>query len=249
MPGSDQLIVDGVPRSRFNSKGDLIDPQDDGLADFWRWFEDSAAVDRQGRPLVVYHGTDEDFSIFDHGCWGKHDPGIFGRGFYFSAQHGIAKSYGSKVGQFYVKVECPLTAEDVWTPGCTWENKLKHAVTAAIAAGIDVSSLGPDPASAFVQDVVPGKLELAFRNVQHARGVAEEMTRILQEHGRDGVIHGLEFFDKEPGVEYPPEIEFTAGEIMVHEAWQIRRTSDFGQWLDLEPLLRPQAPGRRSLRP
>ena len=36
---------------------------------FWKWFGDSKVVDTNGDPLVVYHGTDESFSIFkeDHG--------------------------------------------------------------------------------------------------------------------------------------------------------------------------------------
>lgn len=32
---------------------------------FKKWFKDSKVVDEKGEPLVVYHGTDQDFSVFD----------------------------------------------------------------------------------------------------------------------------------------------------------------------------------------
>ena len=32
---------------------------------FQRWFGDSKVVDRDGEPLVVYHGTGDDFTVFD----------------------------------------------------------------------------------------------------------------------------------------------------------------------------------------
>ena len=31
---------------------------------FKKWFGDSKVVDANGDPLVVYHGTDQDFSVF-----------------------------------------------------------------------------------------------------------------------------------------------------------------------------------------
>ena len=33
--------------------------------EFKRWFGDSKVVDRDGEPLVVYHGTEDDFTVFD----------------------------------------------------------------------------------------------------------------------------------------------------------------------------------------
>lgn len=48
-------------RSITNSEGQLIT----GLHDFWLWFDDSVAVDSDGRPLLVYrgeHGSSHDIS-------------------------------------------------------------------------------------------------------------------------------------------------------------------------------------------
>ena len=38
---------------------------------FKRWFGDSKVVDEEGKPLVVYHATDADFTVFDRDKLGK----------------------------------------------------------------------------------------------------------------------------------------------------------------------------------
>lgn len=54
-------------------------------AAFRRWFGDSKVVDENGQPLVVYHGTSADFSVFDESRIGSvTDDGWYGRGFYFT---------------------------------------------------------------------------------------------------------------------------------------------------------------------
>jgi hypothetical protein len=47
--------IDGKPTR--NSLGKLIHPTEEGIRNFWKWFGNSKVVDAQGRPLVVYHGT------------------------------------------------------------------------------------------------------------------------------------------------------------------------------------------------
>ena len=39
---------------------------------FKRWFGDSKVVDEDGKPLVVYHGTDADFTVFDREKLGQY---------------------------------------------------------------------------------------------------------------------------------------------------------------------------------
>lgn len=48
-----------------NSLGNPIAQTEEALKNFWNWFGDSKVVDKQGRPIVVYHGTDKHFSEFD----------------------------------------------------------------------------------------------------------------------------------------------------------------------------------------
>jgi hypothetical protein len=64
---TDTITVDGKERPTTNSNGQLIHQTEEGIRNFWKWFGDSKVVDSQGRPLVVYHGTDQDFSEFNDG--------------------------------------------------------------------------------------------------------------------------------------------------------------------------------------
>lgn len=48
---------------KINSLGQVIS----SLENFWNWFGGSKIVDKDGRPLVVYHGTSKDFDIFNMG--------------------------------------------------------------------------------------------------------------------------------------------------------------------------------------
>lgn len=51
------IVVDGVERTVYNSEGKRINKSAEALTNFWRWFGDSKAVDKDGRPLVLYHGA------------------------------------------------------------------------------------------------------------------------------------------------------------------------------------------------
>lgn len=62
---SDTIEVDGVEHTVYNSDGERIAKSAEALTNFWRWFGDSKAVDKDGRPLVVYHGTGARFDTFD----------------------------------------------------------------------------------------------------------------------------------------------------------------------------------------
>ena len=44
------------PRSIF--------PSIEGIKNFWNWFSDSTVADEDGRPIIMYHGSPYDFSIF-----------------------------------------------------------------------------------------------------------------------------------------------------------------------------------------
>lgn len=84
----DTIVVDGKERPTKNSNGDLIATNEESLINFWRWFGDSKVVDEQGRPLVVYHGTDApDIEEFR------------GDAFFFSRFSDIAGSYGASYSE------------------------------------------------------------------------------------------------------------------------------------------------------
>ena len=58
------IEVDGKTRPTANSNGQPIHPTLEGVRNFWAWFGDSRVVDAEGRPLVVYHGTNASFDYF-----------------------------------------------------------------------------------------------------------------------------------------------------------------------------------------
>ena len=96
------IEVDGVQRPRMNSEGRPIHPSEDGIRNFWRWFGDSKVVDAQGRPLVVYHGTDAAFDVFDS----KKQKQDRGPGFWFTTDISRAERYGA-VKQAYLSIKKP----------------------------------------------------------------------------------------------------------------------------------------------
>lgn len=51
------INIDGKERTVYNSNGERIAKSERALRNFWNWFGDSKVVDKDGRPIVVYHGT------------------------------------------------------------------------------------------------------------------------------------------------------------------------------------------------
>jgi len=115
------IEIDGAKRPVFSSNGTLIHPTEEGVRNFWKWFGDSKAVDDQGRPLVVYHGTDKNFTEFDSSLW-RQDHGI-----YLTTDSEYASGYansfmsdgivmpGANVMPMFVKISSPefyLTKSD-----------------------------------------------------------------------------------------------------------------------------------------
>lgn len=80
---------------------------------FKKWFGDwendpknaSKVVNEKGEPLVVYHGTDADFSIFDKRLIKSSN---YGQGFYFTSDRNKAAHYGNTVKAVYLDVKNPL---------------------------------------------------------------------------------------------------------------------------------------------
>ena len=80
-------------------------------ANFKRWFKDSKVVDEDGKPLVVYHGTDADFNVFD---MDKTRANMDIRGAFFSPWEDDAKGYGKNVRAFYLSIQNPATGDQAY---------------------------------------------------------------------------------------------------------------------------------------
>lgn len=107
------IDVDGEMKHKYNSEGKLIHHTDDGIKNFHRWFGDSKAVDEQGRPQVVYHGTPHDFDKFDKNKIGD-GYNRFGSGFYFTGDKKTFDVYssgdGGNVKPAYLSIKNPQTS-------------------------------------------------------------------------------------------------------------------------------------------
>lgn len=87
-----------------------------GTDAFRNWFGDSKVVDENGDPLVVYHGTGEDFSAFSEEFYGEATGiGDLGEGFYFTDQAEVASSFAGAITPsvipVYLNIRNPATNE------------------------------------------------------------------------------------------------------------------------------------------
>ena len=87
--------------------------------EFKKWFGDSKAVDDDGAPKVVYHGTGDDITAFDLDHPSRKDTGWLGTGVYVTTDPSIASAYsslkakpdgGQNVLPLYAKLENPYNA-------------------------------------------------------------------------------------------------------------------------------------------
>ncbi|MBK8745549.1 LPD38 domain-containing protein [Propionivibrio sp.] len=113
--GSATINVDGVERPRMNSNGKPIAQTDEALRKFWRWFGDSKVVDEQGRPMLVYHGTDTSISQFNPRKRGSNTGASSARkAFWFSSNSNHAEHFNaSRIGNNVMPVYLSLKSAEV----------------------------------------------------------------------------------------------------------------------------------------
>lgn len=92
--------------SNDNVKQKFSLKEEEKKENFKKWFGDSKVVDEDGKPLVVYHGTDADFTAFDMSK-GRANMDI--QGAFFSPYQEDAEGYGGKVGAYYLRIENPAS--------------------------------------------------------------------------------------------------------------------------------------------
>jgi hypothetical protein len=89
---------------------------------FKKWFGDSKVMDENGEPLVVYHGTTANFSVFNEGAPRNVGFTKDAKGFYFSADADVASGYatypmltrdktGGNVMPVYLSIKSPMRLE------------------------------------------------------------------------------------------------------------------------------------------
>lgn len=83
---------------------------------FKKWFGDwendpanaSKIVDKNGEPLVVYHGSPEQFTMFDISKFGRSDNGTIGKGFYFTSKKERTNYYGENLMPVFISAKNPI---------------------------------------------------------------------------------------------------------------------------------------------
>ncbi|MCL2872588.1 MAG: hypothetical protein FWF41_06390 [Betaproteobacteria bacterium] len=174
----EKIDVDGTQRHTMNSEGRPIANSEEELRNFWRWFGDSKAVDDTGRPLVVYHGTNADFSTFNPYLIGSNTGALWsGTGFYFSRSiHGALDSsanwYGDTVYHVFLNIKKPFIVpkDDV---------ELGRAIVA-----IDKNAKTRNGEK--IIDRLKNGDQILLRDVSG-------LTELLRNNGFDGVINGAEY--------------------------------------------------------
>ena len=100
------ITINGQEKTVYNSDGARIAKSKEALENFYKWFGDSKVIDEQGRPLVVYHGTNAEFDTFKGTKILNSSEGV---GFNFAVKKDIAEGFG-KVMPVYLKLENPVYA-------------------------------------------------------------------------------------------------------------------------------------------
>ena len=71
------------------------------------YFKDSKVRDENGKLLPVYHGSPNEFFVFDRKRMGKGND-QFGAGFYFATSEEASRSYGDNVHKTYLNITKPI---------------------------------------------------------------------------------------------------------------------------------------------
>ena len=102
----DYINIEGEKYSTKNSEGEYISKDIDSIINFYNWFGNSKVIDSEGRPLVVYHQTNNDFNefkIIKNTNWGQ--------GFYFYKR--LSEYYHGNVKKCYLSIIEPFRINKV----------------------------------------------------------------------------------------------------------------------------------------
>lgn len=176
----DTINIDGVERTVYNSNGDRIAQSEPALRNFWAWFGDSKVVDSQGRPLVIYHGTDANIETFEKSKIASktRNYGYYGYGFYFTPFKNQAGFYGKNIMPVYLSMQNPFMDSR--------ENVIK--IAKQFLEIIDDERL-----TRRFNDRVENGYDLDSRFITESgdRFLATNWTAYLKSLGYDGVVHKI----------------------------------------------------------
>lgn len=128
------IEVDGVRRPITNSKGQLLGQDFASQTAFWKFFADSKAVDADGHPLVMYHGTKEDFTAF------APETGWFTAAPSEANMYGGQSGEGAQVMPAYLSIKNPRIIDG--DKSDNWRSAIFDALTDGSVDGVIVTKDG-----------------------------------------------------------------------------------------------------------
>lgn len=131
------ITINGKERTVYNSNGDRIAKSKEALENFYKWFGDSKVVDADGKPLVVYHGSDSNFEVFDRT---KTRSTMDIQDNFFSPWELDAQGYGQNVRAFYLSIKNPAPSN----VGYKTLKKFQGQNDAGIKAREELENMGYD---------------------------------------------------------------------------------------------------------
>ena len=222
------ININGVERPTTNSNGDRIAKTVEGLQAFYEWFGDSKVVDEQGRPLVVYHGTNTEFDSFDKKLLGTTTLAYSAKqGFFFTDSEEVANSYGDYAA-IYQPINELRKKQEMAERWGDWDNV--DELTIKIEE-LD-RKISQTPANERGQKIYPVYLKADNVLEYDAKGeyfsdIGDEINNVLlkaKNQGKDGVV--LKNLKDQPLVFDEKE----ANHFVVFEPNQIKSTSNIGTY-------------------
>lgn len=169
-------------------------------AEFNNWFDGSKVIDKNGAPLVVYHGTTKDFAEFDLEIA---DGGIH-FGSLDQSKEAIHKDMHSEefIGRLriipcYLAIKNPLIMKDAhfWTLETVIEQLKSSGALSQKKYNSEKRALLLREAKRFVQLFIGLASEKTDKKItdQARREETAQMRRLVKELGFDGIIYSNEF--------------------------------------------------------
>ena len=189
----------GAPESALNNIEPA--PQTDTPA-FKRWFGDSKVVDADGKPLVVYHGTNADIDQFRHEMLGHATRAESAEsGFFFVSRPDVATGYAHHAANI-APVQRLLAEADEHADREDWDaydDAVRRAeeLEAEINSGPDSRDRGQNIIPAYLSLQNPAEMDAGGESFVDNNSDINAFILRAKRDGHDGVI--IRNLDDDPG--------------------------------------------------
>lgn len=150
------------------------------------YFKNSKVRDGNGNLLVVYHGTNADFTVFDKNKIGTNAGYMWGAGFYFTYSQELASDYGN-TNSYYLNIKKPFNILDYGSYRKVVDLLDKYNIKYKKDVLEDKFNNLP---SGIEEDV--DLIDLIYDIWDNGRMPMQTISKIIQDEGYDGILAGGE---------------------------------------------------------